>query len=48
VIGGMTASSAIAIFIIPALFYVVEKLGGRKDEAPKAASTNDQEMPNGK
>ena len=32
VIGGMTAASAIAIFIIPALFYVVEKLGGAKHE----------------
>jgi len=30
VIGGMTAASAIAIFIIPALFYLVEKLGGAK------------------
>jgi HAE1 family hydrophobic/amphiphilic exporter-1 len=37
VIGGMTASSAIAVFIIPALFYVVEKLGGAKHEAPKVA-----------
>jgi Cu/Ag efflux pump CusA len=36
VIGGMTASSAIAVFIIPALFYVVEKLGGAKHEAQKA------------
>jgi HAE1 family hydrophobic/amphiphilic exporter-1 len=27
VIGGMLASSAIAIFIIPALFYIVEKVG---------------------
>ena len=35
VIGGMTAASAIAIFIIPALFYVVEKLGGAKHEAPQ-------------
>ena len=35
VIGGMTAASAIAIFIIPALFYVVEKLGGAKHEPPK-------------
>jgi len=34
VIGGMTAASAIAIFIIPALFYVVEKLGGAKHETP--------------
>jgi HAE1 family hydrophobic/amphiphilic exporter-1 len=29
VIGGMLASSAIAIFVIPALFYIVEKLTGR-------------------
>ncbi|HEY6291600.1 MAG TPA: efflux RND transporter permease subunit, partial [Terriglobia bacterium] len=36
VIGGMTASSAIAIFIIPALFYVVEKLSGAKHEEPNA------------
>jgi len=28
VIGGMSAASAIAIFIIPALFYLVERLGG--------------------
>ena len=35
VIGGMTAASAIAIFIIPALFYVVEKLGGAKHEGAK-------------
>jgi HAE1 family hydrophobic/amphiphilic exporter-1 len=35
VIGGMTAASAIAIFIIPALFYVVEKLGGAKHEPSK-------------
>ena len=33
VVGGMTAASAIAIFIIPALFYLVEKLGGAKHEA---------------
>jgi HAE1 family hydrophobic/amphiphilic exporter-1 len=30
VIGGMAAASGIAIFIIPALFYLVEKLGGAK------------------
>lgn len=35
VIGGMTAASAIAIFIIPALFYIVEKLGGAKHLAAK-------------
>jgi HAE1 family hydrophobic/amphiphilic exporter-1 len=29
VIGGMLASSAIAIFVIPALFYIVEKLTGK-------------------
>jgi HAE1 family hydrophobic/amphiphilic exporter-1 len=33
VIGGMTAASGIAIFIIPALFYLVEKLGGAKHES---------------
>ncbi len=32
VIGGMTAASCIAIFLIPACFYVVEKLSGRKPE----------------
>ena len=36
VIGGMTASSAIAIFLIPALFYLIEKLGGAKHEPAKA------------
>jgi len=35
VIGGMTAASAIAIFIIPALFYIVEKIGGTKHAAAK-------------
>ena len=30
VIGGMSAASFIAIFLIPATFYVVEKLGGAK------------------
>ena len=35
VIGGMAASSAIAIFIIPALFYLVERLGGAKHEPSK-------------
>jgi HAE1 family hydrophobic/amphiphilic exporter-1 len=33
VIGGMCAASFIAIFLIPVLFYVVEKLGGGKHEA---------------
>jgi HAE1 family hydrophobic/amphiphilic exporter-1 len=30
VIGGMLAASIIAIFLIPVMFYVVEKLAGRK------------------
>jgi len=30
VIGGMSAASAIAIFIIPSLFYMIERLGGAK------------------
>jgi HAE1 family hydrophobic/amphiphilic exporter-1 len=30
VIGGMLAVSAIGIFLIPAIFYVVEKLSGAK------------------
>jgi hydrophobic/amphiphilic exporter-1 (mainly G- bacteria), HAE1 family len=40
VIGGMLAASAIGIFFIPAIFYVVETLSGakRKDEAPSAAA----------
>jgi hydrophobic/amphiphilic exporter-1 (mainly G- bacteria), HAE1 family len=33
VIGGMLAASAIAIFIIPSLFYMIERLGGAKVEA---------------
>src|SRR6202008_5030350 len=33
VIGGIAAASAIAIFIIPALFYVIERIGGAKHEA---------------
>jgi len=36
VIGGMLAASAVAIFVIPALFYVVEKLAGSKHAKPAA------------
>ena len=36
VIGGMLAASFIAIFIIPALFYMIERLGGAKNEQVKA------------
>jgi len=39
VVGGMTAASAIAIFIIPALFYLVEKLGGAKHKVKLPIST---------
>jgi HAE1 family hydrophobic/amphiphilic exporter-1 len=38
VIGGMLAASAIAIFLIPVTFYVVEKLGGGKHEPAPAAA----------
>src|SRR6204780_1245961 len=34
VIGGMLAASAIGIFLIPAIFYVVEKLSGAKRPEP--------------
>jgi hydrophobic/amphiphilic exporter-1 (mainly G- bacteria), HAE1 family len=36
VIGGMSAASFIAIFLIPACFYVVEKLSGKKHETAPA------------
>jgi HAE1 family hydrophobic/amphiphilic exporter-1 len=37
VIGGMLAASFLAIFLIPGLFYVVEKIGGeKKHETPSA------------
>jgi hydrophobic/amphiphilic exporter-1 (mainly G- bacteria), HAE1 family len=36
VIGGMLAASFLAIFIIPALFHVVEKIGGKKHPAAAA------------
>src|SRR5262252_10424424 len=35
VIGGMAAASAIGIFLIPAIFYVVEKLSGARRRAPQ-------------
>jgi len=34
VIGGMLAASFIAIFIIPVCYYLVEKIGGGKPNAP--------------
>jgi hydrophobic/amphiphilic exporter-1 (mainly G- bacteria), HAE1 family len=39
VIGGMLASSFIAIFFIPALFYMIERLGGAESEQAKAPLT---------
>jgi HAE1 family hydrophobic/amphiphilic exporter-1 len=40
VIGGMIAASAIGIFFIPAIFYVVETLSGakRKELVPSVAA----------
>jgi len=40
VIRGMFAVSAIGIFLIPAIFYVVEKLSGAKDISPNAFGKN--------
>ncbi len=37
VIGGMLAASAIGIFLIPAIFYVVEKVSGAKSPEPGLA-----------
>jgi HAE1 family hydrophobic/amphiphilic exporter-1 len=37
VIGGMLAASFLAIFLIPVIFYIIEKLGGEKKSAPKPA-----------
>src|SRR5690242_10406126 len=34
VIGGMLAASAIGIFLIPAIFYLVEKLSGARNTEP--------------
>jgi HAE1 family hydrophobic/amphiphilic exporter-1 len=39
VIGGMSAASFLAIFLIPVLFYVVEKLGGEKHQPVKTVET---------
>jgi HAE1 family hydrophobic/amphiphilic exporter-1 len=36
VIGGMLASSFLAIFVIPALFYMIERLGGAGEKHVKA------------
>jgi HAE1 family hydrophobic/amphiphilic exporter-1 len=39
VIGGMLASSFIAIFLIPVIFYIIEKLGGEKHSNLKLVET---------
>jgi hydrophobic/amphiphilic exporter-1 (mainly G- bacteria), HAE1 family len=51
VIGGMIAASAIAIFLIPVTFYVIERIAaGRKQEAPspEVAKTHAEPEPAGK
>jgi HAE1 family hydrophobic/amphiphilic exporter-1 len=40
VIGGMLASSVIAIFFVPAIFYIVERLSGAKRPEPAPAMTD--------
>ena len=45
VIGGMMASSLIAVFIIPALFYIVEKLSGAEHVKPVAKPEQPQPQP---
>jgi HAE1 family hydrophobic/amphiphilic exporter-1 len=39
VIGGMLAASFLAIFLIPVIFYIIEKLGGEKHSTLKPAET---------
>jgi hydrophobic/amphiphilic exporter-1 (mainly G- bacteria), HAE1 family len=39
VIGGMLAASFIAIFVIPTMFYLVEKFSGRKEKKIEAPAT---------
>jgi hydrophobic/amphiphilic exporter-1 (mainly G- bacteria), HAE1 family len=47
VIGGMLAASFLAIFLIPALFYVVEKLSGEKQHVPPASPSIESAVPVG-
>jgi HAE1 family hydrophobic/amphiphilic exporter-1 len=44
VIGGMCAASFLAIFLIPVLFCVVEKLSGGKHPAPANAAAKPVEI----
>jgi HAE1 family hydrophobic/amphiphilic exporter-1 len=43
VIGGMLAASFIAIFLIPVIFYIIEKLGAQKHEPAKNAGVKPAE-----
>jgi HAE1 family hydrophobic/amphiphilic exporter-1 len=46
VIGGMIAASAIAIFLIPVTFYVIERLAaGRKQKSPSSKIAKPQAEP---
>jgi len=45
VIGGMIAASAIAIFLIPVTFYVIERLFAGRKEKPEAKVTAPPSMP---
>jgi len=45
VIGGMIAASAIAIFLIPVTFYVIERFAGGKKEKPGAEVTAPPSIP---
>jgi HAE1 family hydrophobic/amphiphilic exporter-1 len=40
VIGGMLCASFIAIFLIPVIFYIIEKLGGENHKTLKTAETS--------
>jgi hypothetical protein len=46
VIGGMIAASAIAIFLIPVTFYVIERIsGGRKEKTTAPQDSPPQTQP---
>jgi HAE1 family hydrophobic/amphiphilic exporter-1 len=45
VIGGMLAASAIAIFFIPAIFYLVEKVSGAKPHATEDSTVTPEGKP---
>jgi hydrophobic/amphiphilic exporter-1 (mainly G- bacteria), HAE1 family len=42
VIGGMTAVSLVGIFIIPALFYLIEKISGAKPGEMNVQTVKDE------